>query len=440
MKNAFITFLLVLSMLAVVQAQSSSASAPTSSKVIQNAAEYNAYMAALNTTEPVARAAAFDSFISQYPASVVKLEAFEQAMAAYQQAGNQAKVESTARAILGMNPSNIRALAILAFLDRVKATQGDTAALKEACAYGQSGLGSLPSWSKPEGVSDAEFEKLRNQMSEIFNGVAGFCSLQTKDYVTARGYYVKSFQIDPANMQDLYQLGIACSLMDPMDVSGFWYLAKAINLAGAQKNDRAAQGIGAYAKAKYHQYHGSDEGWDQFVAAVASQTAPPAVISDVIKPKPSNCDIAAQAVAQNKVEELSFSDWEFILAQRDCGPQGKDAADKVWQAIEAQQKGGQAMLKIPVKIIASTKDSLEAAVTEENQNANQADMHVTLLKPMLHPLAPGSTIDVVGVITSYTPKPFMFNMSKGAVPSAEPPIQPPPHHSLVHHEKASSRK
>jgi len=62
-----------------------------------------------------------------------------------------------------------------------------------------------------------------------------------------------------------------------------------------------------------------------------------------------------------------------------------------------------------------------------------------LLKPLLHPPAIGSTADVIGIITTYTPKPFMFTMAKGVVPSAEPPIEPP-HHSLVHHEKAQPKK
>jgi len=444
MKKTFVILVLALTAATLAQpapaqtsASQSTSTSSTNTKVIKDAAEYNAYMAALNTQDPATRAAAFEAFINQYPDSVVKLDAMEQAMAAYQQAGNQAKVESSARTILGTSPNNIRALAILAYLDRAKATQGDTGALKEGCDYAQKGLQALPAWPKPEGVSDADFDKLRNQMSEIFNGVAGFCALQAKDYPTARGYYLKSFQIDPANMQDIYQFGIVCLQMEPMDVSGFWYLAKAINLATAQNNARAAQGIAAYAKAQYRRYHGSEEGWDQYVTVTATQTGPG--VADPVKPKPSNCDIAAEAVAKNSVDELSFSDWEFILEQRDCGPQGREVAEKVWQAIQAKQKDGEARLRIPVKIIAATKETLDVAVTDDNQRTNTADMHVVLLKPLLHPPAIGSTTDVIGIITTYTPKPFMFTMAKGAMPSAEPPIEPP-HHSLVHHEKAQPKK
>ena len=46
-----------------------------------------------------------------------------------QQAGDQAKVEGKARGILALQPSNIRALAILTFITRAKATAGDKEAL-----------------------------------------------------------------------------------------------------------------------------------------------------------------------------------------------------------------------------------------------------------------------------------------------------------------------
>jgi tetratricopeptide (TPR) repeat protein len=338
-------------------------------------------------------------------------------MFAYQQAANLEKVQAMARQILAVNPDSIRALAVLAYLDRVKATSGDQPALKEACDYAQKGLQAMPAWPRPEGISDSDFEKLRNQMSEVFYGTSGFCALQAKDYVTARTDYQKSFEIDPANMQDVYQLGLACSLMSPMDINGLWYLAKAINLATAQNNSKAAEGIATYAKARYKYYHGGDDGWDQLVAAAASQTAP---VVDKITPAPTKCDIAAEAVEKNKVEELSFSDWEFVLAQRDCGPKGKDAADKVWQAIQTQEKNGQTMLKIPAALVIAANDStLDVAITEDNQKSGKADMHVVLQKPVPHPPAPGSTTDVVGVITSYTVSPFMFTMEKASLPAAE---------------------
>ena len=48
------------------------ANVPTNQKVIKDPAEYNAYIAALNTTDPAAKGAAMEAFVAQYPNSIVK--------------------------------------------------------------------------------------------------------------------------------------------------------------------------------------------------------------------------------------------------------------------------------------------------------------------------------------------------------------------------------
>src|SRR5260370_40680572 len=117
-------------------------------------------------------------------------------------------VGDTAKRILALDPNSSRALAIVAFIDRALATQGQAAALQEGCADAQKGLQALPTWQKPEGVTDADFEKLRSQMADIFNGTAGFCALQAKNYPAAHELLTKAFQIDPTNLQDVYQRAV----------------------------------------------------------------------------------------------------------------------------------------------------------------------------------------------------------------------------------------
>src|SRR5712692_3643941 len=381
-----------------------------SQKVIKDPAEYNAYMAALNTQDPAAKAAAMEAFVKQYPASIVKIDALEQAMAAHQQANNVAKVQSIAGQILELDPDIVRALAILVYIKRSQATPQSVG---EARVLAQKGQRALLAWTRPEEISEADFKKLRNQMADIFYGAIAFAALQDKNYPTAHENYLEAIAIDPSNLQDVFQLGIAALETDPMDFNGFWYLAKAINLAQD------------YAKAKYKRYHGGEDGWDQIVSAAASQAAPPAGFAQSIRPKPTPAEIAVQAVKDNDPATFSFSDYEFILSYRDASPANKEAAEKVWAVIQDKQKQGEAKLRLNgVKVIAATKDSIDAAMTEENQQVNKADLHVVLEEPALHPPAPGSTIDIIGVLTGYTPSPFMFTMEKGELPV--PPKPPSP--------------
>lgn len=428
MKRVLVTLVLALTGAAMTQGNAQSpqtstpadqANTPTNQKVIKDQAEYNAYIAALQTQDPAQKAAAMEAFIGQYPSSVVKVDALEQAMQAYQQVGNQAKVLETANKILELNPNSLRALAIVTFIDRSNANTPEKAA--KARAEGEKGLALLPDWKKPEGITDPDFEKLRNQMTVIFAGAAGFGALQAKDYPAARTYYLKSLQIDINNLQDVYQLGIAYLEPNPMDKNGLWYIAKAYNLA--QGNAAGQKSINDYGRSKYRKYHGNYDGWDKVVAAAATQTAPGPEIA-AIAPAPTECELAVNAVKDNPPDQLSFGDREFVLAHRDCSPANKDAAEKVWQDLQSKQQNGEVKLKIPVKVIAATKDSIEAAISEDNQTANKADTHVAMEKPMVKIPAVGSNIDVIGVFTSYTPDPFMFTMEKGELPAPpKPPVK-----------------
>ena len=399
------------------------ANVPTSQKVIKDPAEYNAYITALNTTDPAAKGQAMEAFVTQYPNSIVKIDALEQAMGAYQQASNQAKVEQIARQILQIDPNDVRALAIVVFIERNQIANAASGA--KARGDAERGLQELPNWKAPDGVTPADFEKMRNQMENIFAGTAAFGALQQQDYPAARKYYLQALKIDPNDLANNYQLAIALLQPNPIDPLGFWYGAKALSAAQAS-NPQAFQAWSPYFLSKYKKYHGNTDDWNQRVTAAAAQTAPPADFVASIPLAPTACDLAAQAVQQNDPGTLSFSDWELILSCRDKTPANKDAAEKVWAVIQAKEKNGEAKLRIPVKVIANADaSSLDVAISDDNQTANKADMHVSMDKPMTKPPAVGAMVDIIGVISEYAPDPFMFTMTKGEFPAVKPASKAP---------------
>src|SRR5580765_4144663 len=362
MKRVLVTFVLALTTAALGQGTSPSqqppaqqpaatdqqANTPTSQKVIKDPAEYNAYITALNTTDPAAKGPAMEAFVAQYPNSIVKIDALEQAMGAYQQAGNQPKVEQLARQILQIEPNNVRALAIVVFIERNQIKDAATGA--KARTDAEKGLAELPNWKKPEGVSDADYEKMRNQMAGIFAGTAAFGALQQQDYPAAQKYYEQALKIDPSDLANNYQMAISLLQANPMNPLGFWYGAKALSLAQTQ-NPQAFQAWSPYFVSKYKKYHGNTDDWNQRITAAAAQTAPPANFVASIPLAPTPCDLAAQAAQQNTVDQLSASDWELVLSCRDKTPANKTAAEQLWNQIQAKQKNGEAKLKIPVKVV-----------------------------------------------------------------------------------------
>ncbi|HJX84547.1 MAG TPA: hypothetical protein VJ723_09405 [Candidatus Angelobacter sp.] len=390
----------------------------SSQKVIKDVKEYNAYILAFNEQDPVKKAASMEAFVQEYPQSVVLLDAAEHAMTAYQQAGNTPKFMAAAQRVLAIDPGNVRALANLASLKREART---LEAAREGQVYADRGLAGLPEWRIPDGTSKADFQKLRTQMFLIFYGAAGWGHFQAKEFGAARDNYLKALEIDPLDFQNTSQAGYVLLMMDPIDRRGFWYLVKAAKLAQAAGNPAEAKQALDYATVKYRIYHGSSNGWDAFVASVAAQNAPPAQLAEFReRAHPTPCDLAARAMKDNKPEDLSFGDYQFILQQRDCSSANKAAADIVWNFIRDKQRSREEKIKLAgVKVIAVTQDGLDGALDEANQSANIADIHIRFTSPISDLPAVGSIVEIVGVFTDYRPDPFLFRMDGDITSSHE---------------------
>src|SRR5581483_6804551 len=216
MKKPLVTMLLILATAAVqplvaqqsspAAGQSAAPAGQTKNKEIKDPAEYNAYVNATQQTDPNQKATALESFLQTYPNSVMKIDAMELLMAAYQQAGNAQKTVDAANRILQVDPNNVRALALLAYNARAQAENNNAAAIPQAAEYGAKGLQALANFQKPDGVSDADFAKQKDQLEAIFAGAAGFAALNQKDYANAAKYLKEAINAeDQMHMPDSAQ-------------------------------------------------------------------------------------------------------------------------------------------------------------------------------------------------------------------------------------------
>ncbi len=73
---------------------------------------------------PTRRSAGLEAFVSQYPNSVMKNQALEILMQTYQQSNNMKKTMETGTKLVAADPCNVRALTLLAYLDRVFGSGG----------------------------------------------------------------------------------------------------------------------------------------------------------------------------------------------------------------------------------------------------------------------------------------------------------------------------
>jgi tetratricopeptide (TPR) repeat protein len=402
-------------------AASSQPAPPQQKKEIKSQQEYTAYVNAIQQTDDKAKAAHLEGYLQQYPDSVVKVDALELLMATYQSLGNLPKVLDTANRLLQLDPSDLRALALMAYVKRSQAEQpggGATAQqnLTEAANYGQRGLQAVQTAPKPESMKPADFDNLKAQTSAIFNGAIGIAALQNKDYANAQQALQASVNVNPANLNDVYPLALAyLQAPQPNYPQGLWYIARAAGLAA--QNAAAQLQFAKYGRSAYIKYHGNDQGWNDLLKLAAANPTPPADFK--IAPRPTPADEADEIVKSTPVKDMTFDQFQLIFTSGN-----QKAADAVWADLKDKVTDFQAT------VVSATAKELKLAATADDIDKKVADVTLIMIGPIPLRLIPkaGSTIQVEGTPESVTPQPFMIKMVKGQLLSAEKPSAAPKKH------------
>src|SRR5579862_617763 len=439
MKKILLTVVLGVSVVAVAQnpqpAQSQpatpapQAAAPAASQsaapVIKDPAEYNAYVAAMQQKDPTAKISGLEAFVTQYPNSVMKNQALEILMQTYQQSNNVKKAMETAGKLVAADPCHVPSLTLLTYVNRMMAQGGDPNWKQESAdaeKYGQQGLDCLPKFNKPEGTSDADFTKMKAQMTGNFEAGIGWGALQDKDYAKSATHLKAAVDANPPDSQKdlalLYPLALSYLQQTPPDYqNGVWYAARAAAVAPAPNQPA----IEKYARSQYIKYHQGDDGWaDVLNAAKAGGPQVP------IPAPPTPADQAHDMVTKTAPDKMDFATWEFVLANGSQADQ-----DTVWNAIKGKA------VQMNGTIISTEADQFMIAGSSDDIDAKKADITLKFEEKVPARLIPkdGASFDFQGEPASYTPNPFMMVMEKGQLLRAKPatPAKKPP----VHHKPAS---
>jgi len=418
----------------------------SSGGVQMSPAEYNAYNSAISQTNPQAKAAALEAYLTAYPQSAVKAATLEQLMGAYSAIPDAAKSLDAADRLLQVDPNNLRAYLLEVYFRRSAADQATDAATKQsgydaAASYAQKGLAA----TKSKDLSDADFEKLKAGTYPTFYSAIGFAALNKKDTATAIDNYKKELAIVPADqtktpglvLQDIYYLAAAYAQSTPPDLSNCAFYAARV---AAYAPDNLKAQYEPTAKYCYKRYHGGDDGYDAVVAAAKANLNPPPDFK--IKPAPSPADIVANVIATTPdLSTLAISDKEFILVNG----KPEDAA-KVWDTIKGKS------VQIPdALVIESSPTVLKVAVSDDAVQSKTADFTFNLtpleegktpaqkaaLKKQADDIAAatavGQKVTLTGTYASYATKPIMITMSDGAVILPKKATKPTAaHHPAAH--------
>ena len=396
---------------AAAPSQSGTPAAAPQKKEIKDPAEYNAYVGAVEQKDAAAKVSGLEAFLTQYPNSVMKEDALELLMIAYQQTQNQAKMMDTSQKVLQINPCNIRALALVAYSKQAMATAGQNAQqnFADAGQAGEKGLQCLQTATQPQGTAAADWDKLKQQTAGIFNSAAGISAYQAKDYAKAEQYLRAGVQGDPGNLLEVYDLALADLAAGPAenDVDGLFFIARASNLAQGAGKDQIAK----FGKSRYTKYHGSDQGWSDLLAQAATTPLPPAgfAITKYVPPTPA--EQAATLVKTKKVEDMSFAEWEMVLSEGT-----PEDADKVFNVLKGKPLQMAAHV-ITIDTSDKTATKLQLAGSQDDIDAKRADIDLTMSAAIPPAKMPKEDTDFEfeGTPVSYVAKPFVMTMNNGAL-------------------------
>jgi hypothetical protein len=394
-------------------------------------AEYNAYNSAITQTDPKAKAAALEAYLTAYPQSSVKAAVLEQLMLAYA-TFDPAKTLDAADRLLQVDPNNLRALTFETYFrltgaDAVTDPAGKQTALDKAAEYAQKGL----AVTKPADTSAADFTALQAQAKPVFYRAIATAALNKKDGATAVTNFKQELASVPVAdttkpgplLQDTYFLGLAYLQSNPPDlVNCTWYVSRFVAFAPEPYKTQMLP----TAKYCYKKYHGADDGYDAVLAAAQTSLDPPASFTIKAAPKPE--DMAHDLVtstAEADLPKLAISDREFVLAN------GKsDDAAKVWNTMK-----GKAVTIPDAVVIESSPTVLKVAVSDDAVQSKTADFTFNLKAPdeagkqtpaqaaaakkladeTAAATAVGQKVTLSGTFDSFTPKPIMIIMSDGSV-------------------------
>jgi hypothetical protein len=383
--------------------------------VIKDPAEYNAYVAAVQQKDPNAKISGLEAFNTQYPNSVMKSQALELLMGAYQQTNNSKKTMETAAKVVAADSCNMRALALLAFYNRMLAQNGDPSAnLADGKKYAEQGQGCWPK------ITDPEITKMKPQMDQIFGSAIGIADYQAKDYAGAATALKDVVAANPTDFSVVYPLALAYLNQTPPDYqNGIWYAARAAAVAPAQNK----AGIEKYARSQYVKFHAGDDGWAELLAAANAngQQMP-------IKPAPTPAEQAHDMVVKTPPDKMDFAQWEFVLTNG-----SQEDQDTVWNAIKGKA------VQMNGTVISTTPDAFMIAGSSDDIDAKKPDITLKFEEKVPVKMVPkdGASFDFQGEPASYTPNPFMMVLEKGTLLRAKPAATAPTHKAPVHKKPAA---
>lgn len=339
---------------------------------IKDPAEYNAYQMFSTQTDPKAKAAAGESFLTTYPQSVVKVSVLDNLIDTYQGLQDPDKTLNAASRLLQVDPNNMKAIFWSVFIKKAQCGKTSNAqTCDDAAALAQKGL-SAP---KPASVSDDDWNKQKAATFPVFHSaIALDDAISKKDFKAAQDEYsaelkqMSDDQTKTAGLNDTLLLAQAYSQPGPSQnlPDAIYEYARVWDYAPQNYKGQIEPKLEYY----YKKYHGNLDGLQDVKTQAEANALPPGNLK--IDPAKSPAEQIHDLIASTPdLNTLALADKETVLALG-----SKEDADKLWALLKDKQT------PVPGVVIEASGSQIKVAVTQDAKDTKTPDFIVNLKAPL----------------------------------------------------------
>lgn len=407
--NKFLLAIALTAMLGPVPARMfGQAAAPSSAAPQKNwkdRAEYDLFDSITKDTAPKTRLEKLQAWEKGYPMTEWEKERRTLFLTTYAALNDGKNVFEEAKKILADDPNDFTAHYYEMLFTQPLYTQNQSKdILGEGEKAAQAVLASID--MPPPGVAADQWGKLRPAVEVMAYKNLGFIAMQRMDWANAEANLQKALMLTPNDATVDFQMGTAIASEKKVDriPAALFYFARAATYSGEGELPAAgkAQAL-TYVQKQYKNFHGSDEGFNDLLAAVKANPTPPAGFA--IK----NANEIAQASAADEdkwnAEHPAEARWKGLKMALSA-PDGP-------MYFEMGMKG--AMLPtLKAKVVklepAVKPKTLMVALEDGKSDGTTADATLKFEMPLAGKVDVGTELTFEGVGESFTQSPFMLTM------------------------------
>jgi tetratricopeptide (TPR) repeat protein len=251
-------------------------------------------------------------------------------------------------------------------------------------------------------VAADQWAKLRPDVELLAHVNLGFIAMQRKNWDGAEAEFQKVLAASPNNAQVDYWMGTVIASEKKLDKlpAAMFYFARAATYQGTGALTPEAQKTAlTYVQKQYKNFHGSDDGFNDLLAAAKSNPAPPAGFT--IK----NANEIAQASAANEEEYNKSHPSETLWASLKMALTAPDGANyfSMMKGSEVPTLKGKVIKLEP----AVKPKTILLAMEDKSNNTTTTDATLKFEMPLAGKVEEGTELSFEGVADSYTASPFM---------------------------------